>query len=152
MSWLGNRHSKHVSHRKNYLKKKLINREPLIENKDMRIFWVGKMLAQIEINVESERMNLIQVYSEGYFRTSNTKMICQSELSTITSVFRVVWHLRTQGNNLMVFQGRLRLGIWKNFFIEKVIEHWKRLPREVAESPSLEIFLSCVDIALRDVV
>lgn len=44
------------------------------------------------------------------------------------------------------------MDIWKNFFIERVIEHWNRLPREVEESPSLEMFQKQADIALCDMV
>jgi len=59
---------------------------------------------------------------------------------------------RVRGNSLRLHQGRFRLNSRKNFFSERVMKHWNRLPREVMESPSLEVFQKGVDMALQDVV
>jgi len=47
---------------------------------------------------------------------------------------------RTRGNGFILKEGRCRLNMRKKFFTLRVVRHWSRLPNEVMDAPSLEVF------------
>lgn len=53
---------------------------------------------------------------------------------------------------LKLQQGRLRLDMRRSFFKKRVAKHWNRLLREVAPSPSLEVFKRTLDMVLSAMV
>ncbi|KFP78281.1 hypothetical protein N311_09937, partial [Apaloderma vittatum] len=67
-------------------------------------------------------------------------------------LFRMSGSDRTRGNGLKLEMDRFGLDVRKKFFTMRVVRHWHRLPREVVEAPSLEIFKARLDGALGSLV
>ena len=64
------------------------------------------------------------------------------------ALFSVVPSNRTRGSGHKLKHKKFCLNMRKNFFLLRVTKPWNRLPREVVESPSLEIFKTRLDKVL----
>ena len=67
-------------------------------------------------------------------------------------LFSIVCSDRTRSNGLNLEHWKIHTNMWNILFMIKVTQHWNRLPRQVVESPSMEIFKTCLDAYLCDLL
>ena len=67
-------------------------------------------------------------------------------------LFTMVGSDRTRGSDFKLRLGRFRLDIRRNFFTQRVVTHWNRLPEEVVDAPSLEAFKARLDVTLGNLI
>ena len=55
-------------------------------------------------------------------------------------LFLMVCNDRTRSNSLKLEHTEFHTNMWKNNFLVRMMEHWNRMPRDVVEYSSAEIF------------
>jgi len=58
----------------------------------------------------------------------------------------------TRGNSFKLKERRFRLDVRENFYTMRVVSCWNRLPRQVVDAQSLEVFKAGLDGALGSLV
>ena len=79
-------------------------------------------------------------YLKGAYKREGSKLLERGDNS------------RTRGNGLELREGRFQLDVRGKLFAVRVVRCWNRLPREVVDAPSLEVFKARLDGALGSLV
>ena len=69
-----------------------------------------------------------------------------------SKLFERVDNSMTKGNGFKLKEGRFRLDVRGKFFTRTVVRCWNRLPREVVDALSLEVFKARLDGVLGNLI
>ena len=103
----------------------------------------GVKQMEVDGQRDAQPLHLINAYKylKGGCQEDGARLFSKLKLCPVTGQ-------GATGNGHRLKQRKFRLNMRKNFFPLRVMEHWNRLPREVVESPSLQIFKTCLDKVL----
>ena len=104
--------------------------------------------AQAAVQADFEDPPRRRAYSSPTYLIATFQYLKEAYRQKGSQFFTRVDNSSTRGNGFKLKKGRFSLDIRGKFFTKRVVRCWNRLPREVVDALSLEVFKARLDGAL----